>query len=353
MTHDLTFSQQITNIDNAQCINITDKSNCTEAVALEYELFEQEITYGQSELKLKNYSKVYDGKQIQITDIIEKAAYGDINAEVSDLTIRHRNVNEEEYTDGLPPAEAGEYWVDVILNSKIIDNVSYHAKGFATRVEIRKAIPEFDLLSKFTVCIDTRLSEISLPKNYEFESGDILFTKIGDEYVNIIYTPEDQANFQTIKFTAIIEVVSHSGGYANCLEKAKCDRCGKEYGELGEHVLETKEGIIPTCVDNGKTEETYCTVCHETVSGGAVIPALGHDFGDWSIIEEPTSKQEGLKTHTCKRCGFEETETIAKLSDGSDDNTYFYVIIFVISGALLISVVGFIAFKYLSKKKSD
>jgi hypothetical protein len=46
-------------------------------------------------------------------------------------------------------------------------------------------------------------------------------------------------------------VESHSGGEATCTSKAKCEKCGAEYGGYGEHT-----GGKATC-----TEKAKCTVC--------------------------------------------------------------------------------------------
>ncbi|MDE7086760.1 MAG: hypothetical protein K2O67_01070, partial [Clostridia bacterium] len=41
----------------------------------------------------------------------------------------------------------------------------------------------------------------------------------------------------------------HSGGTANCQQKATCEVCGQTYGSLGGHVLEHHEAKAPTCTE--------------------------------------------------------------------------------------------------------
>ena len=43
------------------------------------------------------------------------------------------------------------------------------------------------------------------------------------------------------------------------------------------------------------------------------VAALGHSWGDWSIITDANCTSEGSKTHTCTRCGTTENEVIEAL----------------------------------------
>ena len=40
------------------------------------------------------------------------------------------------------------------------------------------------------------------------------------------------------------------------------------------------------------------------------VRVLGHDWGDWVVITQPTQDEAGVKTRTCNRCGHTETEEI-------------------------------------------
>lgn len=94
----------------------------------------------------------------------------------------------------------------------------------------------------------------------------------------------------------------HTGGIATCTQKAVCDVCGKEYGELAPHSYESVV-IAPTCKDSGYTLYT-CTVCGDEYRG-ELVPATGeHDFTDGIISKAATCTEAGSKTITCKDCGF-------------------------------------------------
>ena len=82
-------------------------------------------------------------------------------------------------------------------------------------------------------------------------------------------------------------VKGHTGGTATCKVKAKCTRCGEEYGELKEHSYKTA-----TC-----TKAKTCKVCGKT-SG----KALGHKYDSGKVTKKATCKAAGVKTYTCTAC---------------------------------------------------
>ena len=76
------------------------------------------------------------------------------------------------------------------------------------------------------------------------------------------------------------------------------------------HVLETVDGVLPTCTEAGYEPHYHCTVCHkvfrdsggleepyvETTEEELVRPALGHDLEDgWKYDQD-------VHYHTCSRC---------------------------------------------------
>ena len=95
-----------------------------------------------------------------------------------------------------------------------------------------------------------------------------------------------------------------------------------------------------TCTNAGE-KSIHCKNCNTIKEGSKVtIPALGHNYGDWKSINdqqhqrvckndsshvekadhhfdegkittEPTYTKEGIKTYTCKDCGYTKTEKLA------------------------------------------
>ena len=60
----------------------------------------------------------------------------------------------------------------------------------------------------------------------------------------------------------VIPAKKHSGGTATCKQKAVCETCGQEYGELGEHkFVELESAVPPSCENQGMTAYYRCSVC--------------------------------------------------------------------------------------------
>ncbi|MBP5354046.1 MAG: hypothetical protein J6Y67_02770, partial [Lachnospiraceae bacterium] len=55
------------------------------------------------------------------------------------------------------------------------------------------------------------------------------------------------------------------------------------------------------------------TANYKTVMGTVSITVTEHQWGDWYVVEEPTTEKEGLKRHDCDLCDEYETEEIPKL----------------------------------------
>ena len=114
----------------------------------------------------------------------------------------------------------------------------------------------------------------------------------------------------------------HIGGTATCLQRAICERCGQEYGELGEHQYEEVESAFePTGEDHGRTALYRCKICD------AEIPSelTGHQFSsEWSSDAENhwhacilggCDAQQDFAPHTlengvCTVCGYGEQAII-------------------------------------------
>jgi len=68
---------------------------------------------------------------------------------------------------------------------------------------------------------------------------------------------------------------AHSGGTADCSNKAICSECGSTYGELGDHRYSSVV-TDPTCTTRGYTTHT-CTGCGEVIVD-SYVNALGHNL---------------------------------------------------------------------------
>ncbi len=69
-----------------------------------------------------------------------------------------------------------------------------------------------------------------------------------------------------------------------------------------------EEMIMPTCTKDGVLRYTCseCGICDREEA----IPAMGHNYGDWVIVQESTTETTGTAERTCNICGEAEVKTL-------------------------------------------
>ena len=70
-----------------------------------------------------------------------------------------------------------------------------------------------------------------------------------------------------------------------------------------------------TCTADG-FKEFVCT-CGDAYT--EAVRALGHSWGDWVTVKEPTTAEGGTAKRTCSACGTTESKTLPKLTSNSSD----------------------------------
>ena len=97
-------------------------------------------------------------------------------------------------------------------------------------------------------------------------------------------------------------------------ETAKCSRClatqTRTVSALG-HEEVTDEGTPATCLQTGRSAGSHCGRCDITLKEQTLIPALGHDFGEYREARAPTCTEPGEERAECSRCEAVETRTVA------------------------------------------
>ena len=84
------------------------------------------------------------------------------------------------------------------------------------------------------------------------------------------------------------------------------------------------EEVAPTCTESGNIEYWHCSGCDKYFSDADcsnVIAleetfkgAIGHDWStEYTIDQEPTCTQEGLKSYHCTKCGEQQAESISAI----------------------------------------
>ena len=82
----------------------------------------------------------------------------------------------------------------------------------------------------------------------------------------------------------------------------------------------TDEGTPATCLQTGRSVGSHCGRCGITLEEQTIIPALGHDFGEYRETRAPTCTEPGEEKAECSRCEAVETRTVAAMghSTGPD-----------------------------------
>ena len=75
------------------------------------------------------------------------------------------------------------------------------------------------------------------------------------------------------------------------------------------------EAVEATCTKTGLTEGKHCSVCNEVLVEQKVIAALGHDYGEWTVVQVPTETEPGEEERICKVCGYGEKREISPLKE--------------------------------------
>lgn len=72
----------------------------------------------------------------------------------------------------------------------------------------------------------------------------------------------------------------------------------------------TSTKVAATCTKGGYTlHKCSCGSSYTTDE----TAALGHSWGNWTVVTQPTTQQEGKQTRTCSRCGATESQSIPKV----------------------------------------
>jgi len=68
------------------------------------------------------------------------------------------------------------------------------------------------------------------------------------------------------------------------------------------HTPVNDNAVAATCISDGKTGGTHCSVCNTVLTAQTTIAATGHSWDSGVITKQPTSTEMGERTYTCTKC---------------------------------------------------
>ena len=159
--------------------------------------------------------------------------------------------------------------------------------------------------------------------------GEPEFRWNGTESVYAVFTcANDDTHQETVSCTLDVETTA-----ATCTETGAqvftptASFAGNSYTDFKTVVLEklahspaeaVRENVTEaTCTEDGAYDEVIrCEICGELLeSTHHAVEALGHRWGEWTVVKEPTYDEEGLQQRVCENdAAHVETETIARLA---------------------------------------
>ena len=138
--------------------------------------------------------------------------------------------------------------------------------------------------------------------------------------------PQQQSHEHEYEAT-VVEPTCTQDGYTDYV----C-ACGHSYREGAESVGH-KEEILPaieaSCTTDGLTEGKRCSACGVVLVEQKVVPATGHQFGEWVVVKESTTTEKGRIEKTCSSC---QTIEIKEIPVKDDPGVSEYNVIYDLMG---------------------
>ena len=250
-------------------------------------------------------------------------AYGKVEMEVSVTVVAHTEVTVPGYaatcnatglTDGAKCSVCGKTLEEQTVISALGHDLIYHLAKDPTCTKPGWAAYESCTRCDYTTYVEIPAAHTPGEAVRENEKAPTC-TATGsyDEVVCCSVCGEELS-----RKTVTVEAAGHQWGAwettkaptctAEGEETRTCTVCGEtetRTAEKAAHTPVTVEGKDATCTEEGLSDGEKCSVCGETLREQETIPALGHDFGDWT-----EDKDAGVETRTCSRCGATETRAL-------------------------------------------
>ena len=128
-----------------------------------------------------------------------------------------------------------------------------------------------------------------------------------DEKKDVTIIPKTEHNYDSGTITKRVTCTDNGEMTYTCTE---CGTIKTEMIKAMGHTIVTDEAMPVTCIMDGKTEGSHCSVCGEIFKAQQIIKASGHYFGIWNVSEPASCVNNGTQTRQCKTCGITETKDV-------------------------------------------
>ena len=156
--------------------------------------------------------------------------------------------------------------------------------------------------------------------NHQWDKGRVTKEPSCKEEGEILYTC---SVCKGTKVEALAKTDNHQWGEWTTITKPTCSTKGKEIRTC-KVCSKTEERAIPTiphtivkeadkaatCTENGYEGREYCSVCNTTIKERTIIPATGHQWGEWHTALAKTCTTDGKEERVCSKCSEKEERTI-------------------------------------------
>lgn len=140
--------------------------------------------------------------------------------------------------------------------------------------------------------------------------------------------------------------------YVVRVHDGKADKLDTKLNEDGTLTFKTDKFSTYALVEGHEHSYTWTPDGDKTHTGTCscgITVTKPHTWDEGKVTLEPTKDKEGVKTYTCTVCAETKTETIAKLSSGSDDapktgdeaNLFVWAAVLMCGAALAVLLVAF------------